>query len=160
AVTYLGYHAVNSDVEVFQGAVEGTIAPEPRGDHGYGWAALFIPDGYNQTFAEMPFEKRIYISTRMRAMNEFYTAVFKEADVSELAQMRLRLRSLIFNHFNLNELKQLTFSLDIHYGELGEGNKTDKIQELILYCDRRMILPKLLTACRAERPRVDWPVFA
>ncbi|MCP4422873.1 MAG: hypothetical protein GY803_00110, partial [Chloroflexi bacterium] len=47
AVTYLGYHAVNSDVEVFQGAVEGTIAPEPRGDHGYGWAALFIPDGYN-----------------------------------------------------------------------------------------------------------------
>jgi non-canonical purine NTP pyrophosphatase (RdgB/HAM1 family) len=160
AVTYLGYHSEDGGVDVFRGRIRGRIATEPRGDHGYGWATIFIPDGYDQTYAEMSFEKRIDISTRMRATNKFYTAVFKEADVSELAQQRLRLRTLIYNFFNLGELKQLTFALGIDYEELGEGNKTEKIQELILYCDRHMILPQLLAACRAERPRVDWPVFA
>ena len=160
AVTYLGYHSEDGEVDVFRGRIRGRIAEEPRGDHGYGWAAIFIPDGFDQTYAEMSFEKRIDISTRMRATSKFYTAVFKEADVSELAQQRVRLRTLIYNSFNLSELKQLTFALGIDYEELGEGNKTEKIQELILYCDRHMILPQLLAACRAERPRVDWPVFA
>ena len=160
AVTYLGYHSEDGLVDVFRGRIRGRIAQEPRGDHGYGWAAIFIPDGFDQTYAEMSFEKQINISTRMRATSKFYTAVFKEADVSQLAKQRLRLRTLIFNSFNLNELKQLTFALGIDYGELGEGNKTDKIQELILSCDRHRLLPQLLTTLRAERTRVDWPVFA
>ena len=160
AVTYLGYHAENGEVDVFRGQFRGRIAREPRGDHGYGWAAIFIPDGFEQTYAEMSFEKRIDISTRMKATNEFYTAVFKEADVSELAQQRLRLRTLIYHSFNLSELKQLTFALGIDYEELGEGNKTERIQELILYCDRHRMLPQLLATLRAERPRADWPIFA
>ncbi len=160
AVTYLGYHATDGKVNVFQGTVSGHIAPEPRGDYGYGWASLFIPDGHDKTLAEMPFEKRIYISNRMRAANLFYTAVFKEADVSQLAQMRLRLRTLIAKHFNLSEMSQLIFALGIDEEELGGRNKTEKVQELILYCDRHMRLPDLLAACRAARPRVDWPAFA
>jgi non-canonical purine NTP pyrophosphatase (RdgB/HAM1 family) len=160
AVTYLGYHSGNGEVAVFRGRIRGRIAKEPRGDRAYGWAAIFIPDGYDQTYAEMSFEKRIDISTRMRATSKFYTAVFKEADVSELAKQRVRLRTLIYNSFNLSELKKLTFGMGIDYEELGEGNKTEKIQELILYCDRHRLLPQLLAACRAERPRADWPVFA
>ncbi|MCB9422843.1 MAG: non-canonical purine NTP pyrophosphatase [Ardenticatenaceae bacterium] len=160
AVTYLGYHSEDGVVDVFQGYIRGRIAHEPRGSDGYGWASIFIPDGSEQTYAEMSFEKRIDISTRTRATSQFYTAVFKEADVSELAKQRLRLRTLIYNSFNLSELKQLTFALGIDYEELGEGNKTEKIQELILYCDRHRLLPQLLTALRAERPRADWPVFA
>lgn len=160
AVTYLGYHSEDGEVDVFRGRIRGRIAKEPRGDRGYGWAPIFIPDGHDQTYAEMSFEKQINISTRMRATSKFYTAVFKEADVSELAKQRLRLRTLIYNSFNLSELKQLTFALGIDYEELGEGNKTEKIQELILYCDRHRLLPQLLAALRAERPRADWPVFA
>lgn len=83
AVTYLGYHAANGEVDVFLGAIEGQIATGPRGDHAYGWAALFVPDGYDQTLAEMTFEKRIDISTRMKATSAFYTAVFKEDDASK-----------------------------------------------------------------------------
>lgn len=158
-VTYLGYHATNGEVEVFLGKVNGRIADEPRGDQGYGWASIFIPDGYDKTHAEMTYEKRIDISTRMRATREFYSAVFKEADVTDLAQMRLHLRNLIARHFNLGELSQLSFALGIDYEELGGSNKTEKVQELILYCDRHMILPQLLAACQAERKRVDWPVF-
>jgi XTP/dITP diphosphohydrolase len=159
AVTYLGYHAMNGEVEVFLGAVNGRIANEPRGDKGYGWAPIFIPDGYDQTYAEMTFEKRIDISTRMRATRNFYSAVFKEVDVTDLAHMRLHLRNLIARHFNLGELSQLSFALGIDYEELGGGNKTEKVQELILYCDRHMILPQLLNACRKARKKVVWPVF-
>ncbi len=162
AVTYLGYHATDGKVEVFQGKVKGQIAAEPRGKQGYGWASLFIPDGYDQTYAEMSFEKRIDISTRMRATSLFYTAVFKEkeGDVSNLPNLRAHLRNLMTRHFNLSDLNKLSFELDIDFEELSGSNKTEKVQELILYCDRHMILPQLLAACRAERPRVDWPVFA
>lgn len=160
AVTYLGYHSEDGVVDVFLGEVHGRIAPEPKGDQAYGWASIFIPDGYEQTYAEMSFERRIDISTRMRATSAFYTAVFTEANVANLPGMRVRLRNLITRHFNLSELSQLSFALGIDYEELSGSNKAEKVQELILYCDRHMILPQLLAACRAERPRVDWPVFA
>ena len=162
AVTYLGYHATDGKVEVFRGEVQGQIATEPRGKQGYGWAALFIPNGHDQTYAEMSFEKRIDISTRMQATSLFYTAVFKEkeTDVSNLPNMRAHLRNLMTRHFNLSDLNKISFDLEIDFEELRGSNKTEKVQELILYCDRHMILPQLLAACRTERPRVDWPVFA
>jgi XTP/dITP diphosphohydrolase len=38
---------------VFEGICQGTIACKPRGDHGFGYDPIFIPDGYTQTFAEL-----------------------------------------------------------------------------------------------------------
>ena len=60
------------------------------------------------------------------------------------------LRNLITRHFNLSDLNKLSFDLGIDFEELSGSNKTEKVQELILYCDRHMILPQLLAACRAE----------
>jgi non-canonical purine NTP pyrophosphatase (RdgB/HAM1 family) len=49
------------------GEVAGSIAAVPRGTGGFGWDALFIPDGSEKTFAEMRPEEKDSVSHRGRA---------------------------------------------------------------------------------------------
>jgi XTP/dITP diphosphohydrolase len=51
-----------------EGICNGTITHEPRGTGGFGYDPLFIPDGYNQTFAELPDTVKNLISHRARAL--------------------------------------------------------------------------------------------
>ncbi len=44
-------------VEVFPGEVKGTLADAPRGEGGFRWDAIFIPEGESRTYAEMGGEK-------------------------------------------------------------------------------------------------------
>ena len=51
-----------------EGEVTGTIAPEARGDGGFGYDPLFIPDGFDgRTFAQMSPEEKHSVSHRGRA---------------------------------------------------------------------------------------------
>ena len=60
--------AFNGEVlETFEGTVEGTITLAPRGDGGFGYDPIFQPDGYDQTFGELPAEVKNSISHRARA---------------------------------------------------------------------------------------------
>ncbi|MCG8468271.1 MAG: non-canonical purine NTP pyrophosphatase [Gemmatimonadetes bacterium] len=54
--------------EVVEGAVEGSIAREPRGSGGFGYDPLFIPDGEAETFAELPASAKEEKSHRSRAV--------------------------------------------------------------------------------------------
>jgi XTP/dITP diphosphohydrolase len=52
----------------FEGIVEGSIADEVRGDFGFGYDPIFVPDGFEQTFGELPTEVKNTISHRAKAI--------------------------------------------------------------------------------------------
>jgi XTP/dITP diphosphohydrolase len=55
-------------LETFEGTCEGRIAHAPRGTGGFGYDPVFIPDGYEQTFGELPDAVKHSISHRARAL--------------------------------------------------------------------------------------------
>lgn len=57
-------------IHQFQGEILGRIAPEPRGDRSFQWDCIFIPEGENETFAEMGIRKN-EISMRKQALHAF-----------------------------------------------------------------------------------------
>ena len=60
---------IGSDVDIqVEGLVYGTIAISEEGDGGFGYDALFIPQGYNETFATLPATVKNSISHRGRAL--------------------------------------------------------------------------------------------
>ncbi|MCX6325550.1 MAG: RdgB/HAM1 family non-canonical purine NTP pyrophosphatase [Bacteroidia bacterium] len=55
---------------LFEGIVTGTIIREKRGIEGFGYDPVFLPDGKNQTFAEMELAEKNKISHRARAFEK------------------------------------------------------------------------------------------
>lgn len=56
--------------QTFSGAVEGAIARTPRGSRGFGWDAIFVPNGFDKTWAEMTDEEARAASMRMIALRK------------------------------------------------------------------------------------------
>ncbi len=55
----------------FDGSVEGTICHEERGESGFGYDPLFIPEGHKGTFGELSAEVKNSMSHRSRALEKF-----------------------------------------------------------------------------------------
>ncbi|MCI7643770.1 MAG: RdgB/HAM1 family non-canonical purine NTP pyrophosphatase [Lentisphaeria bacterium] len=60
--------AFNGEViETFEGVVNGHISDRPRGSNGFGYDPIFVPEGYDESFAEMSEEAKNQISHRSEA---------------------------------------------------------------------------------------------
>jgi XTP/dITP diphosphohydrolase len=55
-------------VGTFEGIVQGRIADEMRGESGFGYDPIFVPEGFEQTFGELPNETKNAISHRAKAI--------------------------------------------------------------------------------------------
>ena len=62
---------------IFEGKVEGAIITDKCGEDGFGYDPVFLPDGYTQTFAEMPLSEKNKISHRARAFQKM-VEIFKK----------------------------------------------------------------------------------
>ena len=65
-------------VESFEGRVEGVLEFPPRGEKGFGYDPIFVPNGYDVTFAEMEPQNKHAISHRADAFEKFVAACFKD----------------------------------------------------------------------------------
>ena len=61
---------INGEEKLFNGIVKGTISNEKKGDSGFGYDPIFIPEGYTESFAQMSGEMKNSISHRFRATKQ------------------------------------------------------------------------------------------
>jgi len=68
AVTYIGY-LKSDEIKFFKGEIKGTIV-KPKGENGFGWDKIFIPEGFDKTFAQMTDDEKNSLSMRKLAFEE------------------------------------------------------------------------------------------
>jgi len=64
-----------SGVHLFDGMTEGSIAERPRGNTGFGWDPVFIPNGYTETWGQMTHEQQHVTSMRRIALQKLQSYI-------------------------------------------------------------------------------------
>jgi XTP/dITP diphosphohydrolase len=67
-------------LEEFEGRVDGTLIWPPRGSLGFGYDAMFLPEGYAQTFGEMPGEEKHGLPPKGQGLSHRARAFLKLAE--------------------------------------------------------------------------------
>jgi XTP/dITP diphosphohydrolase len=70
---------IDSNEFLFEGIVYGTISEEKKGEKGFGYDPIFIPDGYDRTYAEMSLEEKNIMSHRALAVEKLKIFLKKPA---------------------------------------------------------------------------------
>lgn len=73
---------VDNNEFLFEGIATGNIISERRGNMGFGYDPVFVPDGHNRTFAEMDLNEKNEISHRAKAFEKLKTFLnsYQESD--------------------------------------------------------------------------------
>ena len=61
---------INGEEILFDGIVKGTISDKKIGNSGFGYDPIFVPEGYNESFAQMDSNEKNSISHRYRATKQ------------------------------------------------------------------------------------------
>ncbi len=69
ATVCYGFHD-GKEVKLFSGEMAGSVSDSPRGSNSFGWASVFIPEGYDKTYAELTNEEQAPIAMRNKALKE------------------------------------------------------------------------------------------
>lgn len=67
----VGFCTPKTEPEVFLGTVKGRIGYEEKGDNGFAYDPLFIPEGYHKSFGEILREEKNLFSHRSRSFEKF-----------------------------------------------------------------------------------------
>lgn len=67
----------NKVLKLFEGRVNGKIIAEQKGCNGFGFDPVFVPEGFDKTFAEMSADEKKQISHRGRAVAKFLQEEFE-----------------------------------------------------------------------------------
>lgn len=67
AKTIIGYINIAGEIRYFEGSIKGHIV-RPKGENGFGWDRIFLPEGFSKTFAEMNIGEKNSISMRKLAL--------------------------------------------------------------------------------------------
>lgn len=73
--TIIAYIDENANEHIFEGEIRGIIIENMAGTNGFGYDPIFVPEGYEQTFAELSSEIKNTISHRARAMEKFLSYI-------------------------------------------------------------------------------------
>jgi XTP/dITP diphosphohydrolase len=76
--TVVCYYSGDNEYKFFTGVCRGIITKEERGENGFGYDAIFLPDGYDKTFAELDLSEKNKISHRAKAFIKFKEYLTKE----------------------------------------------------------------------------------
>lgn len=79
--TVLAY-VQNGEVFTFEGTVQGVISNAQRGTGGFGYDPVFVPEGYEKSFAELPAEVKNSISHRANALKLFHDFILRQVGAS------------------------------------------------------------------------------
>lgn len=71
----LGFMDMGEDPMLFKGVSEGSITTQKRGDMGFGFDPIFVPEGHSETFAEMAMGRKNELSHRGRAFEKFFDSL-------------------------------------------------------------------------------------
>lgn len=70
---------VTNKPEFFEGIVSGSITTSRRGDAGFGYDPVFLPDGFDRTFAEMTIKEKNQLSHRAIAVQKLSRFLIEQA---------------------------------------------------------------------------------
>ena len=73
---------LGEDLHTFEGIVRGEITHERKGEGGFGYDAVFLPEGYMDTFAQMSADQKNSISHRGRALQKL-SAFLREVEIKK-----------------------------------------------------------------------------
>lgn len=76
-VAVVAYYHPSGQTIITEGKIKGHIIMEPRGTGGFGYDPIFIPKGYDKTFAQMSAEDKNKLSHRGQAFRKLKESLFK-----------------------------------------------------------------------------------